>query len=104
MKIPGIPNFEEWFAGTEEGQAAVAEYTEATTAERQADVDRLAEIEKEVLRGIVEPMKVIKKVTAETLKAHEVWMSKQRDLNVAKSEEMNVRQRADRERAVTEQR
>lgn len=105
MKLPKIPtDFTQWWAGTEEGQQAIVEAAEATVTERQADVDRLGEIDAEVLKAIVEPGRAILKGTAEVLKAREALLAEERKLATARMDDHNVRHRADTERAGIEQR
>ena len=100
MKAPKIPtDFTHWWARTEEGQAAIAEAAEVSVGERQADIDRLGEIDAEVLKAIVGPKKAIEKGAAEVLKAREALLAKEQKLAEARMKDHNVRHRADTERA-----
>ena len=93
----------EIFSKTPEFKAAELEAKETAETERQGAVDRLGAIEREVIEALVEPLKVLKKLTSETLKAQEAFLSKQRELNGAKIVEQNIRARSDAERSRVEQ-
>ena len=94
----------EIFSKTPEFQAAEAEAKQAVEQERQADVDRLGQIEGEVIKAVVEPMKAKKKAADGVLKARETLLAKERIWGTAAMEEQNIRAVALRECAVIEQR
>ena len=72
--------------------------------QRQADVDRLAEIDAEELSALVEPMQAVKKATAGVLKAREALLAREQKLAEPRIEEQNIRHRAAMERRGIEQR
>lgn len=68
--------------------------TETLTERRdqhQADVDRLGEIEAEVVEAVVEPRKAIKKCEAEVTKAEAKLLEKRQALAVARMQEHSIR-------------
>lgn len=94
----------EIFSKTPEFKAAEAEAKDTVEQERQANFDRLGEIEGEVVEAVVEPLKALKKLGIELVKAQKIALSTQQKFNAEKIKEMNIRARGDAERARIEQR
>lgn len=71
--------------------------------QRKADVDRLGEIEAEVVEAVVEPRKTITKCEAEVTKAEAKLLEKRQALAVARMKEHSIRSGGTTESAGIEQ-
>ena len=92
-----LPKFEQWWAESDEGKRTIAEGEAAEVGERQAHVEKIAELRKALAKDVVPALKAVEKERAAFEKAREALTAAEMKLRAAQLDEHNLRTRAESE-------